>query len=489
MRPMPITDSLFLIVESREHPIHVGGLQLFDLPDGAGPDYLGELYRRLISSDEVDTPFRRRAWRGLSSLGQWAWLPDEHFDLEYHVRLSALPRPGRIRELLELVSRLHGSLLDRHRPLWEWHFIEGVEGGRFAVYTKVHHAVNDGVSALARLRRSLSEDPDARGLRPSWALGSDQDHRDPGIRALIGQLVGDPVQAAGAASRLFGDALGIAPAALEAVRLGLGEQAAALPLQAPYSMLNVPITGSRRFAAQSWPMERIRGVCLPAGATVNDVVLAMSAGALRRYLLERDALPDRPLIAMVPVSLRSKTPSGDRGNAIGSILCNLGTELADPAQRLSRIRDSMNQGKRAYAGRTSLQITALSAAVVSPLLVAMLPGGTQLAPPPFNLIISNIPGPPRPLYWEGARLQGLYPMSVPVDGQALNITVVTYGENLEFGLTGCRRSVPHLQRMLIHLEDSLAELELVAGGGERRRGRAGRAAGGRRSSGSTRPAT
>ncbi len=472
MLPMPISDSIFLLAESREHPVHVGGLQLFDLPDGAGPDYLGDLYRTLIARDEVDHRFRNRAHRGISSLGQWAWTSDEEFDLEYHVRLSALPRPSRVRELLALVSRWHGALLDRHRPLWECHLIEGVEGNRFAVYSKVHHSVYDGVSALARMRRALSEDPDARGQRPIWALGSYAgEQRDPGINALIRQLVGDPLRTGGTVARSVGDVLGIGNAAFGALRRAWSEQAVTLPLQAPRTMLNGPITGSRRFAAQSWPLERINTVRKATGATLNDVVLAMSSGALRRYLLDFDALPDRPLTAMVPISLRPPSSGDMAGNAIGTILCNLATDTADPAVRLDRIHASMLHGKQTFDGLTPLQVMTMSAAMVSPLLAPMLPGGTALAPPVFNVIISTVPGPPRPLYWEGARLRGLYPMSVPFEGQALNITVTTYTGSLEFGLIGCRRSVPHLQRMLIHLEDSLVELErAVGGGGGKRRG-------------------
>lgn len=467
MPPMPITDSMFLLVETREHPVHVGGLQLYDLPEGAGPDYLGELHRRLITgTDEVDAKFRRRPQRSIGTLGQWGWTTDGQVDLEYHVRLSALPRPGRIRELLELVGRLHGSLLDRHRPLWEFHLIEGVEDRRFAVYTKVHHAVNDGVSALALLRRALSEDPTARDMRPMWALGDRPPRGNAGVGRLLAQLACSPVRTAGTVARTVGDALGIGPAALNAVRAGIADSSVALPLQAPRSMLNVPITGARRFAAQSWSLERIRAVCGATGATVNDVVLGMCAGALRAYLLEHDALPDRPLIAMVPVSLRAARDAddgaADQGNAFGVILCNLGTDLADPAERFTRLRSSMDRGKRAYEGRSTLQITALSAAMAAPLLTPMLPGGTRFAPPPFNLIISNIPGPPRRLYWEGAPLRGLYPLSVPIEGQALNITVTTYAANLEFGLTGCRSSVPHLQRLLTHLEDALVHLETAA---------------------------
>ena len=196
--------------------------------------------------------------------------------------------------------------------------------------------------------------------------------------------------------------------------------------------------------------------------TVNDVVLAMCAGALRAYLIEQSALPDTPLVAMVPVSLR--TEGDDRGgNMVGTILCNLATHLDDPAQRLDAIHTSMSDNKKVFSQLPQLQQFALSAFLTGGIALAMLPGFVSTAPPPFNIVISNVPGPREPLYWKGARLDGNYPLSIALDGQALNITMTNNAENLDFGLVGCRRSVPHLQRLLGHLEDSLKELERAAG--------------------------
>lgn len=205
-------------------------------------------------------------------------------------------------------------------------------------------------------------------------------------------------------------------------------------------------------------MDRIRTVGRSAGATVNDVVLAMCSSALRTYLLELDALPEAPLVAMTPVSLREEGDEGG-GNAVGTILCNLGTHLADPVERLQAIRASMGAAKSALEGLNQLQITALSAAVMSPMVLAQLPGVATAVRPPFNLVISNVPGPKEPLYWNGARLEGMFPLSIPTAGQALNITVTSYAGEIEFGLVGCRRSVPHLQRLLPALDEGLAELE------------------------------
>ncbi|TDP93950.1 WS/DGAT/MGAT family O-acyltransferase [Labedaea rhizosphaerae] len=456
MAIMPVTDSMFLLAESREHPMHVGGLQLWKPPADAGPDYLAELHHRLLAT-EVRSLFRRRL-RGPIGLGQ-AWRIDDDMDLEYHIRLSALPRPGRVRELLELAGRLHGSLLDRHRPLWEYHLIEGMTDGRFASYTKVHHSLLDGVSALRLLAKSLSTDPDARELLPPWGEPPASEKKGP-------RANGGPLAGIRGAAKAVGELAGLAPALWQTANDLFREQSAStLASPAPRSMLNVPITGARRFAADQWDMDRIRKVSKAAGATLNDVMLAMCSGALRRYLLSYDALPERPLVAGVPVSLRArKKDSGDSGNAVGLILCNLATDQADPATRLAEIHASMTRGKEFYAGMSPLQITALSALPLIPLAVGVLPGGTKVMSPRFNVLISNVPGPPRRLYWNGAELDGIYPVSIPYEGQALNITVTSYAGRLAFGLTGCRRTVPHLQRLLGYLEDSLTELEKATSG-------------------------
>jgi diacylglycerol O-acyltransferase len=450
---MPVTDSMFLLAESREHPMHVGGLQLFRPSPGAGPDQVSDLYRQLLATAQVRPLFRRRPRGPVSSLGQWAWSDDGDLDLEYHVRLSALPRPGRVRELLELTSRLHGSLLDRHRPLWEFHVIEGLADGRFATYSKIHHALLDGVSALRLLETTLSADPDATGLRAPWSP------LPPSAASPSPQA---PSRAMRSAAAMLGDLAGVPRAMAKVASEMWRAQAGALPFQAPRSMLNVPITGARRFAAQGYSLDRIRAVGKAADATLNDVMLAMCAGALRQYLLDHGALPDRPLVAAVPVSLRAA--GGDAaeaggGNAVGLILCTLATDLPDAGDRLTAIRTATRAGKRAYAGLSPLQITVISALAMAPLALAPLPGLARLSPPPFNVLISNVPGPRRPLYWAGARLEGAYPLSIPYDGLALNITATSYDGALQFGLIGCRRSVPSLQRMLTHLDTALSDLE------------------------------
>lgn len=235
-----------------------------------------------------------------------------------------------------------------------------------------------------------------------------------------------------------------------------------MPYQAPRSPLNVSITGARRFAADDWPLERIGAVREATGATVNDVLMGMCAGALRRYLLDLGELPDDPLVAMVPVSLRE---AGDEAlnNAVGVVLCNLGTHLADPEERFAWVRNSMDQGKLSLQGLTPTAAMLVSALTFAPLALGPLFRFEAFRRPPFNLVISNVPGPRRQLYWNGAKLLGDYPLSIPSHGQAVNITATTVNGDLDIGITGDRNALPHLQDLLDHLETSLAELEQLAG--------------------------
>jgi diacylglycerol O-acyltransferase / wax synthase len=453
---MPVTDAMFLLGEVREKPLHVGGLQLFRPPEDAGPEHAREQYRGALERGEIASLFRRRPRRSLGGLGPWEWEDDDDLEREYHIRHSALPHPGAIRELLALISRLHGTLLDRNRPLWEMHVIEGLEDGRIATYNKVHHALIDGVSAMRWMTRSLSTDPDERDMPPPAALqrprSSSSEASGSALTALT-TLARETV----ASGRAVGEA---GFAAVRTVGRAVEDRAAALPYQAPRSMLNVPITGARRFAAQSWSLDRVRAVCDARDASVNDVVLAMCSGALRRYLLDHQALPDQPLVSAVPVSLRSRDDEDETGgNAVGVVLCNLGTHLEQPEARLEMIQRSMRDSKARLEGLSPLAIILLSAVSFGPVALGPLFRYPLLQKPAFNLVISNVPGPKEPLYWNGARLEGIYPVSIPYDGQALNVTVTSYAGSLEFGLIGCRRRVPRLQRLLDHLEDSLAELE------------------------------
>ncbi|NRQ49922.1 WS/DGAT/MGAT family O-acyltransferase [Aeromicrobium stalagmiti] len=451
---MPPTDSMFLLAESREHPMHVGGLQLFVPPEGSGPEYAREMVAAFRESGQVSPLFRKRPAEPVGSLGNTWWKVDEAIDFDYHVRHSAVPQPGRIRELLQLTSRWHGSLLDRHRPLWEAHVVEGLSDGRIAVYSKIHHSMVDGVSALRLMQKSLSEDPDARDCTPPWGVMS---------RSAGGSRRGlDPMGLLRTSAGALGDIAGLVPASMRIGSQIIRDGDITLP-RAPKTILNGPVGGARRFAAQSWEIERIQRVAKSSATTLNDVVLAMVSGALREYLLEQHALPDEPMTAMVPVSLALRAESagtdGGGGNSVGAIVVNLATDREQGATRLEEIAYSSRQAKKIMGDLSPTQILAFSALQMLPLALTPVPGFVKYTHPPFNVIVSNVPGPKNPMYFNGAKLDGMYPVSIVLDGQALNITLTSRDKYLDFGLIGCRRSVPHLQRLLTHLESSLAELE------------------------------
>jgi diacylglycerol O-acyltransferase len=463
--PIDPTAAGFLLAENRSMPMHVGGLQLFKKPEGAGRSYVREMYDEMRQEDEIAPLFLKRPYRSVRTAGQYVWKPDEEFDIEHHVRHSALPKPGRVRELLELCSRLHGTRLARERPLWEAHIIEGLRDGRVAMYTKTHHALVDGVSAMRLLASVLSTDPDQRNMPAPWgARPTARSSRE--LDRAETSLADVPVQALRTAMGITAEAAGMPGALVRTLSKGLRNETSALSLYAPRTIFNQSITGSRRFAAQDWPVERLRAIGRATGTTINDVVMAMVSGAVRTYLLELDALPEAPLVAMVPVGLNAKqsqVASAEGGNAVGAVMVQLATDLADPARRLGTIHRSMKDGKEALSSMSPIQILAMSAIGQAPAILTPLLRMQGIVRPPYNLIISNVPGPRTTHYWNGAQLLGTYPLSIPINGMALNITCTSYDGNMAFGLTGCRRTVPHLQRLLTHLDDELGNLEKAAG--------------------------
>jgi diacylglycerol O-acyltransferase len=466
VQPLDPTAAAFLMSENRRMPMHVGGLQLYTTPEGAGRTFVHDLYGQLRESEDISPLFLKHPVRSLRTGLQYVWREDDQFDIDYHVRHSALPKPGRVRELLELCSRLHSTRLAIERPLWEWHLIEGLRDGRVAMYAKLHHALVDGVSAMRLLQSILTSDPDRTGMPAPWA-NEPSTAKVRQAQAQAEQSSSDlPLQALRTALGISAEAVGMPGALVRTLNRSIRNETSALALYAPRTILNRPITASRRVAAQSWPLQRLRDISRASGTTLNDVVLAMCSGAMRAYLLELDALPETTLISMVPVALRTKEshlPSVRGGNALGSVMVKLGTDLDDPADRLQLVHESMLDGKRALAQMTPTQILAMSALGQAPAILAPMLKLGGVVKPPYNLIISNVPGPRTTQYFNGMKLVGTYPLSIPIDGMALNITCNSYADQMAFGLTGCRRTVPHLQRLLIHLDTELNALEKAAG--------------------------
>ncbi|MBW1830619.1 MAG: wax ester/triacylglycerol synthase family O-acyltransferase [Deltaproteobacteria bacterium] len=447
MKPLGTVDSSFLLIENRTMPMHTGGLLLFSYPEGAHEEWLHEAFTANDDPDAVQYPFNQKLAWPLRRLGLPHWVTDHDLDTHYHVRHSALPKPGRYREMFSLVSRLHSTRLHRDRPLWEAHVIEGVEDNRFALYVKTHHSMIDGVGAMRMLRACLSADPNERDMPAPW--NTPRARPESNGSATSGNVIA-------AATGALGGVLKFASAVRDR-----GEHGMMAPFQTPLTMLNRRVTGSRRFVAQSWSLPRIKKVAKTLNATVNDIVLAMSGGALRRYLIDQGALPDQPLTAMTPVSFRAADAEVE-GNSFSVMFATLATEIGDPLDRLRAIQNSMGEAKRVFKSMNSAAIPIFTSIIALPIVLPHLLRLSGRTRPTFNVTVSNVPGPREKLYWNGAPLEGMYPLSIVTQGQALNITVTSVADSLDFGIIACRRSVPSAQRLIDHLEEALVELEQSA---------------------------
>jgi WS/DGAT/MGAT family acyltransferase len=459
---MSPTDAAWLLLESRETPMHVGGLLEFTRPRDAPADYLKQVLARMRASRTLPEPWNLKPLE-LPILGAGVPLLQtvSDIDLDHHVRHSALPAPGGQRELGVLVSRLHSHQLDMHRPLWELHLIEGLENDRFAVYTKIHHSLIDGVSGMRMLLRALSTDPNERDTPAFWTVGpgaTSKPKPDSGRGSLRGLL-----RALGSGAD---DLVGLTRSSLELAAAALSDSPLQAPFSAPGSVLNGPIEGQRRFATQQYSLELFKSFAKAAECTLNDIVLYLCGTALRRYLTEHARLPRRSLTAGIPVNLRD-ADDNRTGTAIGMIIADLGTNVGDPRARLDAVKRSTAAAKRQIGTLPRGALGAQAVVINGPYIVALLAGLGGHTPAPFSLGVSNVPGPPEPLYFSRSRLEAIFPVSLLTHGNALNITCVSYAGTLNFGLVGARDTLPHLQRLAIYLGEAVAELSELLLGGER----------------------
>ena len=456
MRQVPPLDAVWLALESRDTPMHVGALFQFTLPDDAPADYLKQEFERMRETHTIPAPWNLKLVEG-PLLGPRVPLMREirDVDLDYHVRHSALPHPGGQRELGILVSRLHSNELDLHRPLWEVHLIEGLEGNRFALYTKMHHSLIDGVSGMRLIMRAFSTDPDRRGMPPFWTTGAGERPRPAGGDDHAQSLLGRPLGAVrGGAAALAG----LSKAALDLALAAVDDRALQAPYRAPDSALGGHLGGQRRFATQQYKLKRLRALARAANCTLNDIVLYLSGSALRRYLAEHARVPERSLTAGIPVNLR-EADDQSMGTAVGMMVAELGTNVAHPLERLDAIKRSTAQAKRHLAELPPEARTSYTLLITGPYIAGLIAGLGGRSPIPFNIGISNVPGPTEPLYFNGSRLDSLSPLSLLLHGNALNITCVSYAGTLNFGFTGARDTLPRLQRLAIYMGEELQEIE------------------------------
>lgn len=465
MRRLGGIDAAFLYAETPAWHMHVSALLTVDpstAPNGFSFDALKQMtVERLPSIPQ----FRWRPVEVPLGLDRPVWVEAEDFDPDYHIRRIAVPSPGGPEELGELVGRLIGYKLDRSKPLWEMWAIEGLADGRVAIVTKVHHAIIDGVSGAGLAEILLDVEPDP-AARPAPEVRDSLHH--------LGMPNGWVLFGEGLITAAFRTPYRMVRYGVELVRKGWTfggimrmEHPPKTPLSTPRTRFNQAITPHRSFGSARVPLDRVRALKDAYDVKLNDVVLALCAGALRRYLEHFDELPDQSLVAQVPVSLRTESDDAV-GTKVGPMFASLETAIDDPVKRLLAIHDYTTRAKEMRSAMTAQGIMGLTETTPPGLLTLAArmytaAGLENSGLPLYNVIISNVPGPPMPLYMAGARLESLYPMGPLILGGGLNITVISYCGSLDFGFLTCPETVPDTDFIAEGIVLALEELEVSAG--------------------------
>lgn len=453
--PMKAIDAGFFLVEKPEAPVHFGPLIIMSIPEGAGKSYVADFVRQWRACKRFAPPFNYQLKMGARP--SWRVMDNSEIDIDYHLRHSALPSPGGEKELGQLISRLHSHPLDRDRPLWECHVIEGLENNRFAIYLKLHHGQLDGMGSVQLMNRTFTPHPDGAETLPPWGTGMQTEPlpkktlRDRLSQAMdFAKLVRTAPSVTTRLAKLYADA-------------ALGKKgAASAPFEAPHTVLNNRIQSARRYATMHFPLKRFKAIAAAADVTVNDVFLAVCSTALREYLLAFGELPAKPLIAQVPVNIREKDDAGV-GNAVAFIFVDLATNIPDPVMRLERIHASTIAGKNVHRKLPKIGIEPYTMLLQGPYILQVIMNLSGRVSPAANLVISNVLGPPKRIYCNGARVEQIYGPSVLFHGQALNITISSYADEVNMGFTACRNSVPKMQKIAVSTQNAVAELEAAYG--------------------------
>ncbi|WP_433567227.1 WS/DGAT/MGAT family O-acyltransferase [Nocardia sp. CA-151230] len=459
-------DAAWFFVERSDAPAHFGPLIIVSPPAGAPATYVGDLVAQWRANQTFAPPFN--AVLGRWPIPCWETAADQDIDLDYHLRHIAMPTPGGQRELGVLVSHLHSLPLDRRRPLWECHVIEGLEHGRFAIYLKFHHGQLDGVATARLIGRIFATDPDMRDMLPPWSAGIRGN--GPSRRPIATRTAASTMSAwgrFGVVEKFCRAISSIAVAGRALVEMTLAVRAdrsgdLTRPFQAATAVFNHRICDQRRFATQHYELARFTRVAKTANVTVNDVFLTAFGGALRRYLRELDAVPEGPIVGQIPVNMRELN-AATTGNALAFIFARLRTDISDPVARMQAVHRSTLAAKGFHQALPPSAVTPFTLLLMGPQMALLIAGLGGIGRPPANLVISNVPGPVEPLYFNGAQVEEIYGPSVLFHGQALNVTMSSYAGKAVISFTACSKSVPHVQRLAVYTGAALGEIEEALG--------------------------
>jgi len=463
MTRLSTIDGGFLLTETPHSPKHVAALIIFQLPKGKGPAWLRTLLddmKKVPPGYPFDQRVRKQA--GLF----YELEPDEHLEIDYHVRHTVLPRPGGDKELRDVVARMHANLLDNDRPLWEFHLIEGLAGRRFAFYIKIHHALADGITFGRWIENCSATTPRARSVKPIWACGSEPQEAGEDQVSLV-QMVFDGAKVLGGGLRT---ALGVAAIARRMLLRRFVDQDdhVALPLSAPRTSLNVSTGAARTLAFAKYPLDRLKAIGKARGGTINDVVMTMCDIALSHYLEKHGDTPRGSLVAYMPVNVRTEEEGGD-GNLVTLLQVKLASSHRDPLSSLDEVRESIASAREVFSGATRPAVQYYSLLVA---LFSLFEEFTQLGrliPPVNNLVISNVPGSRVRRYVKGAEAVAMYPVSTLPPMTALNVTCCSFAGTIYFGLIAGRSAVPDLPLLAEYLDQAFDHLAEATGVAEPRR--------------------
>ncbi|AKS41405.1 WS/DGAT/MGAT family O-acyltransferase [Wenzhouxiangella marina] len=459
-QPLSGLDAAFLYLEGLGTPMHVGSLMLLEAGQRKGGDFHQQLRDHVADRLAAAAPLRRVLEDAPLGLSHPIWRGDAELDLDWHIQHRRLRAPGSMKALMKLTGRLHAEPMDRDRPLWQLVVIDGLADGRVALYSRIHHALLDGQGgvALARALLDTEPDPETPGHRPPPAPAS----HPSGKARLAVRAAGSTVSAWGRWMRGLPDTVKLAASGVGSpIRTVAGLRDSLL--FAPKTRFNVQIGDQRAFGVTSLALKRIKGVAQGYGVSLNDVVMALCTGALRSALKQHGELPDRPLIAGMPISLRAQG-NGEANNQVSMVQCELPTDEADPIERLKRIHASTGRIKarvQTFSHLIPTDFPGLAAPFWATGLSRLWKAGrlSERLPALANLVISNVPGPPVPLFLAGRRISHYYPISIVTHGLGLNITVQSYAGSLEVGILACPEVLPEPARLARRIDQALDELE------------------------------
>ena len=452
MTRLSAIDSGFLLTETHNSPKHVGALLIFELPKGKGSAWLRSLLDGM-KKWPPGFPFNQRLKSSSGPLFEMQ--EDDHFEMDYHVRHTVLPHPGHESQLLDVVARMHANLLDRDRPLWEFHLVEGLSNRRFAFYFKIHHALADGITIGRWLEDSGSTSAKDQTGRPIWARDVEAEEREGGQVDYL-QMILEGISFLGTGVKTL---LGVSMLTAKILKKRYidGDSQIALPFSAPKTTINVRPGAARKISLASFPLEAIRAIGKTQDASINDVVMTLCDIAISRYFAQHDDAPDKPLVAYMPVNIRTSEDEGD-GNLVTLLQVKMAARHDDPLACLLEIKESIRTAREVYSGvtRDAVQYYALMVALVS--LAEELLKLHSLLRPVENFVISNVPGSRDQWYFKGAKQIGLYPVSTLPPMTALNVTACSYNGTMFFGLIAGRTAVPDLDLLTSYLEEAFQEL-------------------------------